>query len=298
LGPVGCVTPSVLAFSFPNPGGVGHVWFRNRFVQPFQLRLERDTRFIPATIKDNSFTNPEYRFTLENLTGWQKRAWLEGDWDIAAGQYFTTFRREFHVVDDFPDGRGVEWVAGFDYGFNHYTAALLAAYDADRNLFIVDEHAARGWVPDRHAEAIQAMCQRHGVTLNPRHRYSPALSRFIAGRDLFTRQSNGLTIARQYADLGISLRPDHSDRVNGWAAILRGFGDPAAGVKPTLFIHRRCTRLLETIPCLQHDPNRPEDVLKVDSDEDGLGGDDAADALRYLVANQLPQIRMAKLRGL
>jgi hypothetical protein len=35
---------------------------------------------------------------------------------------------------------------------------------------------------------------------------------------------------------------------------------------------------------LQHDPNRPEDVLKVDADEDGVGGDDAADAMRYLVA--------------
>jgi hypothetical protein len=28
------------------------------------------------------------------------------------------------------------------------------------------------------------------------------------------------------------------------------------------------------------EPNRPEDVLKVDADEDGVGGDDAADALR------------------
>jgi hypothetical protein len=31
---------------------------------------------------------------------------------------------------------------------------------------------------------------------------------------------------------------------------------------------------------MQHDPNRPEDVLKVDCDEDGVGGDDANDALR------------------
>ena len=30
----------------------------------------------------------------------------------------------------------------------------------------------------------------------------------------------------------------------------------------------------------------PEDVLKVDADEDGVGGDDAADALRYLVATK------------
>jgi len=31
---------------------------------------------------------------------------------------------------------------------------------------------------------------------------------------------------------------------------------------------------------------RPEDVLKVDADEDGVGGDDAADACRYLVATK------------
>ncbi len=37
---------------------------------------------------------------------------------------------------------------------------------------------------------------------------------------------------------------------------------------------------------LKYDPNRPEDVLKVDADEDGVGGDDAADALRYLVATR------------
>jgi len=55
---------------------------------------------------------------------------------------------------------------------------------------------------------------------------------------------------------------------------------------PRLFIHERCQRLLTTLPDLQHDPNRPEDVLKVDADDSGAGGDDAADALRYLVASQ------------
>ena len=55
------------------------------------------------------------------------------------------------------------------------------------------------------------------------------------------------------------------------------------GVKPTLFIHKRCGRLLETLPALQPDPNRPENVLKVDCGEAGIGGDDAADALRYLL---------------
>jgi hypothetical protein len=49
---------------------------------------------------------------------------------------------------------------------------------------------------------------------------------------------------------------------------------------------------------LQHDPSRPEDVLKVDADEEGAGGDDAADALRHLVATRGRTIRTAKLRGL
>jgi hypothetical protein len=37
---------------------------------------------------------------------------------------------------------------------------------------------------------------------------------------------------------------------------------------------------------LQHDPNRSEDVLKADADEEGVGGDDAADTLRYLVVTK------------
>ncbi len=45
-------------------------------------------------------------------------------------------------------------------------------------------------------------------------------------------------------------------------------------------------------------PNRPEDVLKVDADEEGVGGDDAADALRYLVATKSNKVYVRKLVGL
>jgi hypothetical protein len=57
----------------------------------------------------------------------------------------------------------------------------------------------------------------------------------------------------------------------------------------------RC--LVECLPALQHDPNRPEDVLKVDCDEDGGGGDDTADCLRYLVATKARVIVQRRLRG-
>jgi hypothetical protein len=46
------------------------------------------------------------------------------------------------------------------------------------------------------------------------------------------------------------------------------------------------------------EPNRPEDVLKMDASEDGIRGDDPADALRYFVATKGRSISQRKLRGL
>ncbi|MEI6194568.1 MAG: hypothetical protein WCS42_09580, partial [Verrucomicrobiota bacterium] len=150
--------------------------------------------------------------------------------------------------------------------------------------------AERLWLPERHAVAIKAMLGRHGLQPN-------MLRRFVAGADVFSRQSDGTTIAAQYAKHGINLRCANTDRVNGWAEIMTRFGEPDAGIRPTLFILSRCGRLIETLPALQRDPLRPEDVLKVDADEDGVGGDDAADCLRYLVATKNRTITQRKLRG-
>ncbi len=277
-------------YSTTNPGGIGHAWYRTKFLVPFLEHRETETRFVPARVADNRFNNPEYAKVLESLTGWQKRAWLDGDWDIAAGQFFTTFRREVHVLPDFDDTRAREWFAALDYGFTHYTVVLLGCTDCDGNTFIVDEHAERLWLPQRHAAGVRAMLMRHGLKVGD-------LKRFVAGADVFSKQSDGTTVAAQYVREGITLRPANMDRVNGWAEVLQGLGDPGADIVPRLFVHQRCGRLAETLPALQHDPNRPEDVLKVDADEDGVGGDDAADALRYLVATRARTVSQRKLRG-
>ncbi|HTG45412.1 MAG TPA: hypothetical protein VK633_12860 [Verrucomicrobiae bacterium] len=305
-----------------NPGGVGHQFYRNRHIIPWQNNTETITRFIPARVEHNEFASREYVQMLESLTGWKKLAWRYGYWDIAAGQFFTTFRRDIHVIDDFDDTRAVEWFAALDYGFTHYTVVLLGCKDGDGNIFVVDEHAERGWVPERHAHAIEAMLQRHGLSVSsdsqdtnpsddesripicrslvrgpsgiyflaPISRQASGLARFVAGTDVFSRQSDGTTIAAQYSRHGINLSPANTDRVNGWAEILTLLGDPDAGIRPRLFIHKSCARLIDCLPSLQHDPNRPEDVLKIDVEEDGLGGDDTADALRYLIATKPREI--------
>jgi len=212
-----------------------------------------------------------------------------------------------HGVSDFDETRAREWFCALDYGFAHYTVVLLGCTDGDGNLFVVDEHAERLWLPQRHAEAVRAMLARHRVPVPGLRGRGEApelrplelgdLRRFVAGTDVFSRQSDGTTIAAQYGREGISLRPANMDRVNGWAAVLQGFGDPEGGVRPKLFIHRRCGRLVETLPALQHDPSRPEDVLKVDADEAGIGGDDAADALRYMVATKARSFVVKRLTG-
>jgi hypothetical protein len=179
--------------------------------------------------------------------------------------------------------------------------------DGDGNVFVVDEHAERLWLPQRHAKAIEAMLARHQMSGRLVMRGQPRLSmripleqygrplqlsdleRFVAGTDVFSHQ---------YRRAGIRLTPANTDRVNGWAAILQRFGDVDGGLRPSLFIHKRCARLIECVANLQHDPGRPEDVLKTDVDEGGLGGDDAADALRYLIATKSNKIYERRLTGL
>ena len=47
-----------------------------------------------------------------------------------------------------------------------------------------------------------------------------------------------------------------------------------------------------------YDGPQAVNVLKVDADEDGVGGHDAADCLRYLVATKSRAVTQRKLRGL
>ncbi len=385
------------AYSTTNPGGIGHQWYREKFIGPQELGLESSTRFIPARVDDNAFINPGYREELAARTGWQHAAWFMGRWDFAAGQYFRNFQAEVHVIGEgfpadgflpllppeaagptsaisggnpesrasvatgsvspgglrtpasnggssrrdpppFPHGGwsqfaqkltglrrfkecdAVDWFLALDFGYTHPTVALLGCSDfSGENLFIVDEHAERQWIVGRHAQAIKDMLARHNIYASEDHLRQSLLARFpnpcpeagrlwyvlqrrrlrhlFAGADIFGSESGGESVAGQYLKLGLRFQPANMDRISGWSVIAERLGDVAAGIMPSLFIHRRCQRLLECLPRLQHDPDRPGDLLKTNVDEEGSGGDDPADALRYLVATKLRTLEMVKLRG-
>jgi len=309
-------------YSTTNPGGIGHQWYLEKFILPHQSGTETDTRFIPARVEDNTFINPEYEASLNRLTGWQHEAWRQGHWNFPAGQYFKNFHPEVHVLK--PDSNppySNNWFAAMDYGYTHLTVVLLGCQDDAGNLYVVDEHAERFWIPQRHAQAIKEMLARHTIFSTNDHlrEYLLArfpnpcfeqeqmwlhlqnrrlLTRFVAGADMFGSESNGDSVAKQYRAFNLHLRPATMDRVSGWSAIAQRLGDPAVGIAPTLFIHPRCRRLLACLPTLQHDPDRPGDLLKTNLNEDGAGGDDAADALRYLVCEKSNLIHVRRLGGL
>lgn len=261
-----------------NPGGIGHSWFKQRFIDPWREKREKTTRFVPATIDDNAFVNRDYRSVLDSLTGWELRAWRYGDWDIASGQFFTTFSRKSHAIPalkEVPEHWRV-WVS-LDYGFKHYTVAYLMAESSEGDVFIVDEHAERRWVPEQHAEAIFKMLARHKVERS-------RVEAWLAGGDIFRTESDGGKTSDDYAKHGIPLERANMDRIDGAAEFMRRLGDPANPTRTrpaTLFIGESCSMLLDCLPSMIHDERRPEDVMKVDCDEEGIGGDDAYDAARY-----------------
>lgn len=291
-------------YSTTNPGGVGHAWYKKRFIDPHRrgsgyvpLHEQRgETRFVSATSDDNAFLGDDYRrLILDRLTGWKLRAWRYGDWDIAAGQYFITYRRDLHVGEP-PRPIPANWRvwASLDYGFTHYTTVYLFA-KGDGMLYIADEHAARQWLVPRHVDAIQAMLGRNGVRLEQ-------LKSFVAGADVFARKHTGNTIADEYKAHGITLKTANNDRISGASEFLSRLGDSDSqpGIAPRILISERCAGLNETLPLLEHDPGRPEDVLKWDTDEDGNGGDDYYDGARYGVMEDGPDrtAKSASIEGL
>lgn len=271
-----------------NPGGIGHGWFKSKFITPFRNKTEKQTHtnFIPATAKDNRKLNRDYiKTVLEPLTGWLREAWLLGNWDVFAGQFFDKFNYDLHTADDSaffsPKYLAANWEniqpwGGFDWGFVHW-ATFYPAYKYEGKIYVFDECAVRKMLDQQIAEEIVKTCARWGL--------KPSQFRNIAaGTDVSgTNTQTGETKADVFAKHGVYLNLANTDRQTGASKILTLLGDIKQGIEPTVIINRRCTMLIENLPALVHNPDKPGDVLKTNADDDGRGGDDPYDGFRYLV---------------
>lgn len=81
-----------------NPGGRGHMWVRQRFIDP----KTRKAPFIPALLDDNPYIDAQsYVDSLNHLDPVTRRQYRYGDWDIQAqGNMF--HREWWKFTTDFP----------------------------------------------------------------------------------------------------------------------------------------------------------------------------------------------------
>lgn len=258
-------------YASANPGGVGHRWFADEFIDDDSPA----TAFVHTTMGDNLFINPEYEQYLNGLSGFLRRAWRDGDFAVAAGQFFTAWDEDVHVIEPFDIPKDWYFIGGLDYGWKHPTVFYVLTKDGDGNVYVIGEHYAARTPVESHAKAIKLLLNDLGLQVAD-------LQKIVAGSDAFTEsRRDGGTIARDYDNLGVHLTMANTARVQGAREITKRLGSSEQGIEPSLFIFDTCPRLIWTIPQMIHDPQRQEDVLKFDADDSGDNGDDPYDGARY-----------------
>lgn len=187
------------------------------------------------------------------------------------GRYFRKYRETVHVgATVWRYGQPV-WCA-FDYGYGHNTAFGVLTREASGRIVLLGEWVDNHLTVAEHNTSMLELLARLGIK---------GLPPVVAGHDVFATDRNGKKIADDYHAYGWRMSPANTSRITGWHYLRQLLGDVQTGVAPQLLIDTSCARVQEFMREAIADPARPDDVLKTDSDPDGIGGDDAGDMLRY-----------------
>jgi phage terminase large subunit len=251
-----------------NPGGVGHGWVKRLFIDKAYREGENpeDYCFIPALVYDNASlikSNPDYVKQLEMLPEDLRRAWLLGEWDVFAGQFFTEFDERIHSAHlTLP--KNTEKYCALDYGLD-MLAALFIAVDENGRAYVYDEIYESGLIVSEAAEKIRRKSE--GDTI------------FIAPADLWSRQKDsGRSIAELFAEGGVYLTKLCPERIAGWLALKEWLKTDENGCA-MMQIDVKCKNLLRTLPLLMHDARRQGDAATEPHEITH-----APDALRYFAS--------------
>jgi len=267
-----------------NPGNIGHAWVKALWIdrrapagmdRPDQYDA-KDYAFTRATLKDNPIyaDDAQYRRTLEALPTHLRRAFLDGEWDVFAGQYFDVFDRARHTprAEEIPfEPWWPRWLS-IDWGFEHPSAVLWHTASPNGTVITYREFVQNHLSPRMLAAAIAERSAGERI------------SSVYLSPDAFAQRTADDTIAAQLGR-GLELeglpRPDPADddRVGGWMLMYELLA------QDRWIVTQNCAGLIESLPVLTRDEANIEDVLKYE-------GDDVADAARYGLKSRMEPGRM------
>ena len=306
-----------------NPGNIGHAWVKALWVDhappPGYERPElydpRDYDFIRARLVDNPIyaNDSEYRRTLEALPEHLRRAFLEGDWNVFAGQYFDVFdvgrhtarAEEFRLEPWWP-----RWIS-IDWGFQHPSAVYWhCAVPLSRGVIPSGvapsdtQSRNRGNTYDRSCPDPSASVATPAAFAQDDHA-SAVGARIVTYREFVQPGLSPRMLAQAIAERSgrerisdVFLSPDAFAHRTSEASIAEQLGEvfAAYGIprpapadddriggwqfmyqlleSDSWVITENCAKLIDCLPLLVRDDHRVEDIRKTD-------GDDPADAARY-----------------
>ncbi|MCA3704265.1 MAG: terminase [Methylobacterium sp.] len=294
-----------------NPGGPGHQWVRARYIDPAPLgykivvsefinpftqeRVTRDRIFIPSKLQDNKYLGTEYVANLF-LSGSEAlvRAWLEGDWSVISGAFFPEFSIKRHVIAprELPAHwtrfRSLDWGSAKPFSVGWWAISDGTVAGIPRGCLV----RYREWYGSNGEPNVGLKLPAEEVAAGILKREAGETINYGVADPATFASDGGPSIIERMIRVGIknfrradNARVTRQGALGGWDQVrarLRGNDDG-----PGLLVFSTCTDLIRTLPALQHDPDRPEDV---DTD----GEDHAPDECRYACMSR-PYVREAAI---
>jgi hypothetical protein len=271
-----------------NPGNIGHAWVKSYFIDiappetVYTDKNQNTRQFIPAKVSDHPDENFRVTYTrqLQSISDPNlRRAYLDGDWDIFAGQAFEEWRREtedgkpYHVISPFEiPVHWVKWFA-YDWGYNSFAAGVwLAKEPSTERIYLYREFYEHAMSASAQAEMIAMLDGEDKIRIRMA---DPSLWKQIGNAE------TGETIATIFQRNGLIFQPANNDRKAGKNAVHEALAPQADGI-PGIQVFSSCVNFIRTFPNLPVDINRIEDVM-TKGVEDHL-----YDAVRYGLMNQRP----------
>jgi hypothetical protein len=266
-----------------NPGDVGHVWVKERFIQSRDPNVHyepgeqfdeefvdddtgetytRSRIFIPSFVQDNP--NPqiqlEYKRKLNAIKDPQLRAaLLKGDWNTFSGRIYTEWDKDIHVIQRLPDGLRLEdcqIVIGFDWGYDHPAVATWIAYAPENEMGVRHSYVYREIHEQHRSPKWWAQTIANIIKGEP-------IEHMVLPHDCFSHLGGNQTIASRFDDEDVPyVRADslsHAAKMHRIALMHDLLSLDADGLPGVQFL-QNCVNCIATIPDLPYSKTRAEEI--------------------------------------